>query len=90
MKIRKNVKIHEVAGEHIILRMGDGKKVDMTTVIGLNESSLFLLNKLMDIDFEVDDVVRLLTGEYEVGESEARSDAEKWICELDRCFLLER
>jgi len=90
MKIRKGIKVRDVAGEHIIMRIGDGKKADMTTVIALNESSLFLFNKLVDKDFDIDDVVRLLTDEYNVDEAVARSDAESWVEKMETNALLEK
>jgi len=79
MKINPKIKIREVAGEHISMRVGDGKMADMTSVVAFNESSLLLIERLRDRDFELDDVVRVLTDEYEVDEATARRDAEKWL-----------
>jgi hypothetical protein len=49
----------------------------------MNESSTFLWKELQGSDFTVDDMVRLLTDEYEVDADTARRDAEalcqKWI-----------
>ncbi len=89
MNIKKGIKVRDVAGEHIIMRIGDGKKTDMTTVVALNESSLFLFNNLVDKDFSTDDVVRLLTEEYEVEYTNAHHDAELWIENMRANDLLE-
>ena len=66
MKLNPKMKIRDVAGEHIVMRVG-ANGTDMTTVIALNESSLLLCNKLMGRAFGVDDAVQVLTDEYELG-----------------------
>ena len=64
MKINDNLKVRTVAGENIVMMQGvDG--TDMTRVVALNESALLLFNRLSGREFEVDDVVRVLTDEYE-------------------------
>ena len=74
MKINDKMKIRTVAGENIVI-MQDANGSDMTRVVALNESALLLYNQLMGQEFEVDDVVRMLTDEYEVNEADARKDA---------------
>ncbi len=81
MRINPKMKVREVAGEHIVMRVGVNG-TDMTTVIALNESSLLLYNQLRGREFGVDDAVRVLTDEYEVDETTARLDAEKWVREM--------
>ena len=41
MKIRDEYKVREIAGEHVVIMQGR-YGADMTKVISLNESSLFL------------------------------------------------
>ncbi len=90
MKIKQNIKIHEVAGEHIVMRVGDGKKADMTTVIAFNPSALLLMDRLCGRDFTVEDAVRVLTDKYEVDEATARKDAEGWIAEMANNGMMEQ
>ena len=81
--------MREVSGEHIVMRIGDGKKVDMTTVIAFNESSLLLIEKLRGREFGLDDAVEVLTTEYDIDEATARRDAGEWLRQMEDNGLLE-
>lgn len=81
MKIDKNQKIRDVAGEHVVIRIGNGV-ADMTEVIGLNESAMELYNAFKASEFTLDDVVRRLTAVYDVDEATARRDAEAWVTSM--------
>ena len=87
MKINDKIKIRTVAGENIVI-MQDATGSDLTRVVALNESALFLYNQLLSKQFEVDDIVRLLTEEYEVNEADARKDAEAWVAEMKKNGLV--
>lgn len=78
MRIDTRKKLRNVAGENIVI-MGDGQASDMTRVVAFNESALEVYNALKEREFELDDVVRVLTDIYEVDEATARRDAEAWI-----------
>ena len=67
MKIREEYKVREMAGEHVVIMQGR-LGVDMTKIISLNESALYLWNALAGKEFSVDDAARLLTERYEVDE----------------------
>ena len=87
MKINDKMKVRTVAGENVVIMQGvDG--TDMTRVVALNESAMLLYNTLKGREFEVDDVVRLLTEEYEVNEADARKDAEAWVAEMQKNSLV--
>lgn len=87
MKINTKYKVRQVAGENIVLVQGRNPG-DMTTVVAFNDSSLYLWNSLLDKDFEMEDVVSLLTERYEVDEAVAAKDAESWIKTLEEKGLL--
>lgn len=89
MKISPKYKVRRVADEDIVLVQGRNPG-DMTTVIALNESSLYLWNNLVGKDFEIDDICRLLTEYYDVDEATARADAEKWVSTLAQNNILEK
>ena len=55
---------------------------DMTRVIALNETALYLWNELQGREFDLEAVTSLLTSRYEVDEATARKDAEGWIATL--------
>lgn len=88
MQIKPNIVIHEVAGEHIVMRVGDGKKADMTTVVAFNPSALLLVERLRGSDFEIEDAVHLLMEEYDVDETTARRDAEAWVAQMEENALM--
>lgn len=87
MRIREAYKVREMAGEHVVIMQGR-KGVDMTRIISLNDSSLYLWNALAGKDFEVEDVTRLLTDRYEVDPATAARDAAAWVAKLRECNLI--
>lgn len=91
MRIKKEFKVREMAGEHVIIMHGkDG--ADMTKVIALNSSSLLLWEKLSGEEFDVEDVKNTILENYagEVDEDTARHDSEEWIKKLEECGLVEQ
>ncbi len=88
MKISNQYKVREMAGEHIIVMPGR-YGVDMTRVVALNATSLYLWEALAEREFDLDEVARLLTESYEIDVETARRDAEKWIEQLTACGILE-
>lgn len=89
MKIKATYKVREMAGEHIVVMQGR-YGADMTKVIALNETSLWLWNQLQGRDFDVDEVCNLLLSHYEVDPEVARRDAAAWIERLETCNLVEK
>ncbi len=89
MKLNANYKVREMAGEHIIVMPGR-YGADMTRVIALNATSLFLWNQLQGKDFEADEVAQLLVGEYDIDLQTATRDAEGWIRQLCESGIVER
>lgn len=89
MRIKDKLKVRNVSDEHIVMRIGDGKKADMTTVVALNDSSLLLVDRLRGRNFGVDDVVDVLCEAYEVDEPTARADAATWLRQMQDNGLVE-
>ena len=81
MRIDKTYKVRDVAGESLVL-MQPRKGEEMTKVVALNETSLYLWNGLAEKDFEVEDAVALLMERYEVDEATATRDVEQWVGQL--------
>lgn len=88
MKFKKEYKVRNIAGEHVIIMQGELGS-DATRVVALNETSLFLWERLAGTDFEVSDVECLLTENYEVEADVAAADAEAWLRKIAECGLLE-
>lgn len=70
--------MRKVLDENVLMIQGKDAG-DMTQVIALNETSLYLWNALQGHDFELDDVTTLLTERYEVDDDVARKDATQWV-----------
>lgn len=88
MRILPKYKVRNVANESVVLVQGRNPG-DMTSVIALNETSLYLWNELYGKDFELQDVVSLLTGRYDVDEATATKDAESWVATLREKSVLD-
>ena len=88
MRISEKYKVRSMAGENVIIRQGR-YGADMTKIISLNETSLFLWNKFQNMDFTAADVAAALLEEYEVAEELALKDAEAWCARLEECGLTE-
>lgn len=87
MKINPIYKVRKVAGENIILLQGKTNG-DMTRVVAFNESALLMWDSLQGKDFTIDDAVAVLLDNYNVDETTARTDAEKWAHTLRENGLL--
>lgn len=81
MKIDSKVKVRDIAGEKVVIMQGR-LGADLTRIIQLNGSSQWLLEQLSEREFELADVVELLTSRYDVDEQTAAADAAKWVEQL--------
>lgn len=88
MKINPKLKARTIAGETIVLLQNNGTN-DMTKVLALNTTSKFLWDNLSGKDFELGDVVSLLTEHYDVEKERAESDAKAWIDQLTELSVIE-
>lgn len=83
MKTKPGFNLREICGERIIVAEGK-ENIDFSYIIRMNESSAYLWTNVVDKpSFSEEDLVTLLTKEYEVDEATARNDAhqlaQKWI-----------
>ena len=88
MKIADKYKVRELAGEHVVVVQGS-YGADMTRIVSLNASALYLWEALRGREFDIDEIVRLLPAHYDVDEATARRDAEAWAGRLAACGVLE-
>ena len=88
MKISEKFKVREMAGEHVIIMPGR-VGADMTRILALNDSSLYLWETLRGRDFTTEEAAGLLTERYEVDEATALRDAKAWTGKLAECGVLE-
>lgn len=75
MKAKTGFNLRNVCGEQVIVAEGR-ENIDFSNIISMNETSAYLWNAIQDKDFTIDDLVKLLTKEYDVDEQTARKDAQ--------------
>ena len=88
MKIKQQYKVREMAGEYVVIMQGKLGS-DLTRIISLNESALYLWNALEGKSFDVTTVANMLAEFYGIDDAVAERDAARWIEKLDECGLLE-
>ena len=88
MKISNKFKVRSIAGENVIIKQGRFG-ADMTKIISLNETSLFLWNKFKEIEFSATDIANALVEEYDIDRELAEKDANAWCDRLLECGLSE-
>ena len=88
MKIKPGYKIRDIAGEHVIVSVGQ-LHVNLTRIISLNDTSVWLWQQLEGKTFDAEAVAFLLVAHYVVERPTALRDAEAWIASLRKADLLE-
>ena len=88
MKIKEQYNVREMAGEHVVIMQGSSFS-DLTRIISLNESALYLWNALEGKSFDVNKVADLLAESYGIDDEVAMRDAQRWLDKLEECGLLE-
>ena len=88
MKIKEQHKVREMAGEHVIIMQGKHGS-DLTKIISLNESALYLWNELQGKEFDTEIVANLIVERYGIDKGVATTDAECWIERLRECNIAE-
>lgn len=87
MKIKEGFELRTICGENIIIAHGLDN-INFSQVITLNESAADVWKAVVEKDFEIEDMVKVLTDEYEVDEATARKDAEALIEEWKKIGLV--
>jgi len=87
MKINSSYKLHEIAGEKMLVIKGVAG-ADLTRVVMLNSSAEMLWNTFQGKDFEQSGVVNLLIQEYGIEILQAVADADAWISSMLKAGLI--
>ncbi len=77
-----------MAGEHVVIMQGKLGS-DLTRIISLNDSALYLWRALEGKEFSVERVAELLAEHYGINDEIAERDAARWTDKLAECGLLE-
>ena len=87
MKIKEGFLVHEVAGNYVVIKIGQ-EAVNFNGLITLSESAKLLWDLLKD-DAEVKDLVNKLLEEYDIDEETATNDTLEFIESLKKNNILE-
>ncbi len=77
-----------MAGEHVVIMQGRLGS-DLTRIISLNDSALYLWQSVEGEEFDLNRVAELLAEHYGIDDQIAERDAARWIDKLAECGLLE-
>lgn len=77
-----------MAGEHVVIMQGRLGS-DLTRIISLNDSALYLWQSVEGKEFDINRVAELLAEHYGIDDQIAERDAARWIDKLAECGLLE-
>ncbi len=88
MKLRKGFKSMQVCGEFVLMPIAS-QQVDFNRLISMNDTSRFLWEHLQDKEFQLQDMIDMLLGEYDVTEPQAHADCEKLIADWKKAELVE-
>ena len=87
MQIKKNIRIKQIGDEKILVS-NDGKNLDYTRIISLNQSAACLIEESMEKEFTVQEWAHRLTDRYDIDYALALSDAQKVVDKLKQAGVL--
>ena len=88
MKEKAGFKLQDVCGTFILIAEGK-ENMDFSNIISMNESSAFLWKNIQGKEFTCEDLVKLLTNEYEVDETTAAKDVAALVETWKEAGILE-
>lgn len=79
MKLKTGFNLRDICGEKVLVAEGL-ENIDYSRIINLNETAAYLWENLVSVDsFEVEDMVELLTREYDVPADVALDDCRDLV-----------
>lgn len=87
MKIKEGYLLREVAGNNIVVPVGEGT-LNFNGVININEVGAFLW-KALENDITEDELLEKLLSEYDVDKDTAKKDITAFIAKLEGEGILE-
>lgn len=88
MKIKDGFELKDICGENIIISHGK-ENINFTKIITLNESAALIWKEVVGKDFNIEDMVRIITNEYDVDEATARKDCENIVSDWQKVGFIE-
>lgn len=87
MKVREEFILREIAGEHILVPVGD-TALKVHGMISLSESGLLLFEKLQN-ECSEKELVQEILAEYAVDKETAEADVKAFIVQMKNAGILE-
>lgn len=87
MKIKDGFVVRNVAGSNIVVPTGSAR-VDFNGIVTLNETGMFLWNKLEN-GAEKEKLLKAIMTEYDVDETTATTDINLFLDKLEGAGLVE-
>lgn len=88
MKTKKGFNLRQVCGENVIVAEG-AENIDFSSIISMSESSAYLWNSIQGKEFDKNNLVELLTQEYEVDADTAAKDVEALVAQWMKAGIIE-
>ena len=88
MILKKGFKSRVICGEFVLIPIVS-ERVDFNRLISMNETARFLWEHLQDREFQLRDMIDMILNEYDVTESQARTDCEKLLADWTDAGLVE-
>lgn len=88
MKAKPGFKLRSVCGENIIVAEGE-ENIDFSNIISMNESSAYLWNSIQGKEFDKNNLVELLTQEYDVDADTAAKDVDALVAQWMKAGIIE-
>ena len=87
MKMKEGFMVREVGGEVLLVPVG-ANSIDFKSVIRLNETGAFLLNKLSE-DITEEELLEAVINEYDIDEDTASGDIRRFVERLEDAGIIE-
>lgn len=88
MKTKKGFNLRQVCGENVIVAEG-AENIDFSSIISMNESSAYLWNSILGKEFGKNNLVELLTQEYDVDADTAAKDVDALVAQWMKAGIIE-
>ncbi len=88
MITKKGFNLRTICGEHIIVAEGK-ENIDFSKIISMNETAAYLWQQVQGREFTTDELVPLLTKEYDVEQPTAQKDVEAMILKWHEAGIIE-
>ncbi len=86
MKIKSGFVVQKVGGKYLAVAVGELAS-DFNALVRMNETGVFMWNKLSEADLTKDELLSALLKEYDVDEKRARHDIDDFVDKLSSAGL---